>query len=85
MDGFSQRVVSLTTIMPAIPISSKILVTGASGFIATWVVKTLLEKGFSVRGTVRSASKGDYLVRLFRDYKDRFEYLIVEDIAQARY
>lgn len=71
--------------MPAIPISSKILVTGASGFIATWVVKTLLEKGFSVRGTVRSASKGDYLVRLFRDYKDRFEYLIVEDIAQARY
>lgn len=31
-----------------------ILVTGASGFIATHIVKQLLEKGYRVRGTVRS-------------------------------
>jgi len=31
-----------------------VLVTGASGYIALWVVKTLLAAGFRVRGTVRS-------------------------------
>ena len=31
-----------------------ILVTGATGFLATHVVKQLLEKGYRVRGTVRS-------------------------------
>ena len=31
-----------------------ILVTGASGYIACWIVKQLLEKGYRVRGTVRS-------------------------------
>ncbi|KAF8691901.1 hypothetical protein HU200_040018 [Digitaria exilis] len=29
-------------------------VTGASGFIASWLVKLLLEKGYTVRGTVRN-------------------------------
>ena len=31
-----------------------VLVTGASGFLATHVVKQLLELGYRVRGTVRS-------------------------------
>ena len=31
-----------------------VLVTGASGYIATHIVKLLLEKGYRVRGTVRS-------------------------------
>ncbi|HBH24114.1 MAG TPA: diaminohydroxyphosphoribosylaminopyrimidine deaminase [Cytophagales bacterium] len=31
-----------------------ILVTGASGYIASWIVKYLLEKGHTVHGTVRS-------------------------------
>jgi nucleoside-diphosphate-sugar epimerase len=67
--------------MPAVEPNSKVLVTGASGFIAAWVVKTLLERGFRVRGTVRSTSKGDYLVNLFKAHADRFEYVVVEDIA----
>ncbi|KAJ7964855.1 Cinnamoyl-CoA reductase [Quillaja saponaria] len=32
----------------------KVCVTGAGGFIASWIVKLLLEKGYSVRGTVRN-------------------------------
>ncbi|KAK0404672.1 hypothetical protein QR680_017564 [Steinernema hermaphroditum] len=32
----------------------KVLVTGASGYLATHCVKQLVEKGYSVRGTVRS-------------------------------
>ena len=37
-----------------IPPGSKVLVTGANGYIAIWLVAMLLEKGYSVRGTVRS-------------------------------
>jgi cinnamoyl-CoA reductase len=33
-----------------------VCVTGAGGFIASWLVKRLLEKGYTVRGTVRNPS-----------------------------
>jgi cinnamoyl-CoA reductase len=33
---------------------STVSVTGASGFIASWLVKELLEKGYTVRATVRN-------------------------------
>jgi nucleoside-diphosphate-sugar epimerase len=69
--------------MPSITSGRKVLVTGASGFIAAWVVKTLLEQGFYVRGTVRSKDKGEYLVNLFKEHSDRFEYFVVEDIAKV--
>lgn len=32
----------------------KVLVTGVSGYIASWVVKHLLDRGYTVHGTVRS-------------------------------
>lgn len=31
-----------------------VCVTGAAGYIASWIVKLLLEKGYTVRGTVRN-------------------------------
>jgi len=34
-----------------------VLVTGSTGFIASILIKLLIEKGFNVRGTVRSKSK----------------------------
>ena len=34
-----------------------VLVTGASGFIATHLVAQLLERGYDVRGTVREPDK----------------------------
>ncbi|KAG9041793.1 methylglyoxal reductase (NADPH-dependent) gre2 [Tulasnella sp. UAMH 9824] len=67
--------------MPAVPPPAKVLVTGASGFIAAWVVKILLEKGYAVV-LVRSDSKGKYLQNLFKDHGDRFSYVVVEDIAK---
>jgi dihydroflavonol-4-reductase len=48
------------------PITDKpVLVTGATGFIATYTVKQLLEHGYKVRGTVRSLKK-----------KESYQYLL---------
>ncbi|KAH9918737.1 NAD(P)-binding protein [Epithele typhae] len=63
--------------------SGKVLVTGANGYIAVWIVKTMLEAGFSVRGTVRSASKADHLRNLFKSFGDKFEVVVVPDITNA--
>lgn len=70
--------------MPAIQASSKILVTGASGFLAGWVIKTYLQNGFSVRGTVRTAKQGDYLKAQYdAEYPGKFEYIVVPRIDQV--
>lgn len=42
--------------MPTVSAPAKVLVTGASGFIAVWVVKTLLDQGYSVVGTGMTSS-----------------------------
>lgn len=39
--------------------SQPIVVTGASGFIAKFVIAELLRRGFAVRGTVRALAKAD--------------------------
>ncbi|GJN11678.1 hypothetical protein PR202_ga29887 [Eleusine coracana subsp. coracana] len=50
--------------MPALSGDGRtVCVTGAGGFIASWLVKRLLEKGYTVRGTVRNPG----LVRLVRN------------------
>lgn len=68
--------------MPAIT-SGKVLVTGANGFIAAWVVKKLLEAGYSVRGSVRSEAKGAHLKSTFAEYGDKFELAVVPDMTKV--
>ncbi|KAF8917831.1 hypothetical protein CPB85DRAFT_1373979 [Mucidula mucida] len=70
--------------MPAITPNSngKVLVSGANGYIAMWVVRTLLERGYSVRGTVRRAEKGKHLYETFKSYGDKLEVVVVEDITK---
>ncbi len=72
--------------MPAIQAKSaaKVLVSGANGYIAIWVVRTLLERGYSVRGTVRSTEKGKHLLEIFKGYGDKLEAVVVEDITKVR-
>lgn len=57
-----------------------VLVSGASGFLALTTVKQLLEKGYTVVGSVRSTEKGDKISKLLNN--DKFSYEIVEDIAK---
>ena len=45
---------------------ARVLVTGVAGYLASWVVKLLLEQGHSVHGTVRSLKDGRKLAHLQR-------------------
>ncbi|TCD64950.1 methylglyoxal reductase (NADPH-dependent) gre2 [Steccherinum ochraceum] len=68
--------------MPTVS-SGKILVTGINGFTAMWVARYLLEHGYSVRGTVRSAAKAVHPRGYFKSYGAQIEVIVVEDITKA--
>ncbi len=48
------------------PSREQVLVTGASGFIATRVIAALLLKGYAVRGTLRSLNRASHVEALIR-------------------
>lgn len=45
-------------------VKGPVCVTGASGFIASWIVKLLLEMGYTVHGTVRSLKERSKWIHL---------------------
>ena len=51
--------------------ASRVLVTGASGFIAQHVILQLLEKGYSVRGTLRSLKRADEVRAILAKHSPR--------------
>jgi nucleoside-diphosphate-sugar epimerase len=69
--------------MPIITPNSKVLVSGANGYLACWVVRTFLEKGYTVRGAVRSPERGAHLLELFKSFGKKFELVIVSDITKV--
>ena len=44
--------------------SAPVLVTGVTGYVASWIVKYLLEDGYTVHGTVRSVAKKEKYAHL---------------------
>lgn len=65
-------------------ISKTIVVTGAAGYLASWVVKQLIEKGHKVHGTVRSLediSKVAHLLELAEAMPDQLK-LFEADLMQ---
>ncbi|EGW30505.1 NADPH-dependent methylglyoxal reductase GRE2 [Spathaspora passalidarum NRRL Y-27907] len=60
--------------------SATVFVSGATGFIAQHVVKTLLSSNYKVIGSVRSTTKGDHLKSLLNS--PNFSYEIVEDVEK---
>ncbi|KAL2862638.1 aldehyde reductase II [Aspergillus lucknowensis] len=68
---------------PVVPRGSRILVTGANGFIASHVVDQLLGAGWDVRGTVRDKSRTEWLNALFDEKygPGRFETVQVPDLS----
>ncbi len=63
-----------------------ILLTGASGFVAAHVLNSLLQKGYSVRGTVRSDATAEKVRKthshLLSGDNSRLTFSIVPDVAQ---
>lgn len=57
---------------------SSVFVTGASGYIAQHICKSLLKQGIQVVGSVRSTEKGNHISKLFNSSK--FTYEVVPDI-----
>lgn len=60
--------------------AATVFVSGATGFIAQHVVKQLLDKGYNVVGSVRSAAKGE---KLKKNFGSKFSYEIVEDLESV--
>ena len=64
-------------------IDSTVLVTGATGFVGTWVIKVLLERGYRVRCAVRNKGKQEHIRNLYKRYDDRLEFAEVGDISDT--
>ncbi|KAJ5811735.1 flavonol reductase [Penicillium riverlandense] len=58
-----------------------ILVTGASGFVATHIVDVFLKAGYAVRGTVRSQATADKVRKTFPAFNERLSFAIVPDMT----
>ena len=69
--------------MVAISPPPKVVIAGANGYLATWVVKKYLEAGYSVRDTFSSSFKNAFSKSEFAHYGDRFELVVVEDIGKG--
>ncbi|KAJ7451103.1 hypothetical protein FB451DRAFT_710788 [Mycena latifolia] len=61
--------------------TARILVTGASGFLATHVIAKAFEAGYAVRGTVRSAAKGQAVQQKYSHVEDKFQFAVVDDLV----
>jgi nucleoside-diphosphate-sugar epimerase len=61
--------------------ASRVLLTGANGFIGSHILAQLLDRGFSVCCAVRTQGKGDKILRDFAAQKDQLTITIVPDIV----
>ncbi|KAG8929427.1 hypothetical protein FRC00_001463 [Tulasnella sp. 408] len=67
--------------MPVIPSPAIILVTGVTGYVGAHVAQSMLTHGYTVRGVVRSESKGEPLKELFKEYGNKFHLVVVPDMT----
>ncbi|TBU27616.1 NAD(P)-binding protein [Dichomitus squalens] len=71
--------------MPTVAPQEKILVTGANGYLGVWVSMLLLERGYLVRGVVRTKEKGNTFVKIFEEklptHVKNIEYVLIPDMS----
>jgi len=72
-------------VVTEINLNKPILVTGGSGYIASWIIKFLLENGQDVKATVRDKSNEEkigHLVKMGEKYSGKLE-LFEADLLQS--
>lgn len=62
------------------PSEQTLVVTGANGYVALHIIKQALDRGYNVRGTVRSVSSAGKVRSLFADYGNQFTVSIVPEL-----
>lgn len=69
---------------PRTPIDpdAPVLVTGASGYIGSWIVRSLLEAGRTVHGTVRNPEKASGLEHLHKLSADHPGQLLDDGVVR---
>lgn len=65
------------------PSEQTLLVTGANGFVAGHIIKVALEKGYKVKGAVRTDTSAAQLRATFPAYPSQLSTTIVPDITRA--
>ena len=64
------------------PSDQTLLITGANGFVALHVIKEALERGYHVRGTVRSENSATKVRNIFAEYGSQLSLSIVSDLTR---
>jgi len=64
------------------PSEQTILLTGANSYVASHIIKLALDKGYYVRGTVRSEHSTASVREKFASYGDKLDFAIVADITK---
>lgn len=68
--------------------SKTVLVTGANGFVASWLVKKLLEEGFTVHAAVRDPKNKEkiaHLEAIAKDSKGTIKFFASDLLVQGSY
>ena len=68
-----------------LPSEQALLITGANGFLGMHVVREALERGYHVRGTVRSESSAAKVRDLFAKYDSRLSLCVVPDLTTTEF
>ncbi|EGU76106.1 hypothetical protein FOXB_13403 [Fusarium oxysporum f. sp. conglutinans Fo5176] len=86
LSNISWFFITMSSPPTAIPTGSWVLITGATGFVASHVTRQLLQRGYKVRGTVRDQAKAQWLIDdHFKSYADSgsYELVTVPDLSAA--
>lgn len=78
----------MATPTPNYDIKAPVLVTGATGYIAGWIVKRLLEEGLTVHAAVREPSKTDkfaHLTALVKNNPDQLKFFKADLLNDGSY